>query len=83
MLRLEALDAFYDQNQVLFGTSMEVHQGEVVALMGRNGMGKTTTVNNVVGLIRPRSGSIVFEGRPLNGLPPYRITRFGIAVVPD
>ena len=69
--------------QVLFGTSLEVRQGEVVALMGRNGMGKTTTVNNVVGLIRPRSGSIMFEGRPLNGLPPYRITKLGIAVVPE
>jgi branched-chain amino acid transport system ATP-binding protein len=83
MLRVDAIDAFYDQNQVLFGTSIEVGQGEVVALMGRNGMGKTTTVNNVIGLIQPRSGSIVFEGSKLNGLPPYRITRFGIAVVPE
>src|SRR5215467_13545616 len=83
MLRLDAIDAFYERSQVLFGTSMEVRQGEVVALMGRNGMGKTTTVNNVIGLIRPRSGVIVFEGRPLNGLPPYRVTRFGIAVVPE
>jgi branched-chain amino acid transport system ATP-binding protein len=83
MLQLDAVDAFYEHNQVLFGTSMEVRQREVVALMGRNGMGKTTTVNNVVGLIRPRSGSIIFEGRPLNGLPCYRITRFGIALVPE
>ena len=57
--------------------ALEVRQGEVVALMGRNGMGKTTTVNNVVGLIRPRSGSITFEGRTLNGLPPYRIAKIG------
>jgi branched-chain amino acid transport system ATP-binding protein len=83
MLRVEAIEAFYDQNQVLFGTTLEVRQGEVVALMGRNGMGKTTTVNNVIGLIRPRSGSIRFEGHTLNGLPPYRIAKTGIAVVPE
>src|SRR5262249_28670727 len=83
MLKVNAIDAFYDKNQVLFGTSLEVGEGEVVALMGRNGMGKTTTISNVIGLIRPRSGSILFEGRPLNGLPPYRITRYGIAVVPE
>jgi branched-chain amino acid transport system ATP-binding protein len=83
MLKIDAVDAFYDKNQVLFGTSLEVGQGEVIALMGRNGMGKTTTINNVIGLIRPRSGSILFEGRALNDLPPYRITRYGIAVVPE
>ena len=83
MLKIEAIDAFYDKNQVLFGTTLEVRQGEVVALMGRNGMGKTTTVNNVFGLIQPRSGSITFEGRPLNGLPPYRIAKRGIALVPE
>lgn len=83
MLRLDSIDAFYDQNQVLFGAALEVREGEVVALMGRNGMGKTTTVNNVVGLIRPRAGSIHFAGRMLNGLPPYRITKLGIALVPE
>ena len=83
MLKIEAIEAFYDKNQVLFGTTLEVRQGEVVALMGRNGMGKTTTVNNVFGLIQPRSGSITFEGRPLNGLPPYRIAKRGIALVPE
>jgi branched-chain amino acid transport system ATP-binding protein len=69
MLKIDAVDAYYDKNQVLFGTSLEVGRGEVIALMGRNGMGKTTTINNVVGLIRPRSGSILFEGRALNHLP--------------
>ena len=83
MLRLDAIEAHYDRNQVLFGVALEVGQGEVVALMGRNGMGKTTTVNNVVGLIQPRRGSIHFEGRMLNGLPPYRITKLGIALVPE
>jgi branched-chain amino acid transport system ATP-binding protein len=75
MLQVDAISAYYDQNQVLFGTSIAVGQGEVVALMGRNGMGKTTTVNNVIGLIRPRTGAITFGGHRIDGLPPYRITR--------
>jgi branched-chain amino acid transport system ATP-binding protein len=83
MLRLESIEAGYDANQVLFGTTLEVRQGEVVALMGRNGMGKTTTVNTVVGLVPPRRGSIHFEDAVLNGRPPYRITRLGIALVPE
>jgi branched-chain amino acid transport system ATP-binding protein len=83
MLRLESVESSYDQNQVLFGTAFEVRQGEVVALMGRNGMGKTTTVNNVVGLLRPRRGSIYFGDHRLNGLPPHRITKLGIALVPE
>jgi branched-chain amino acid transport system ATP-binding protein len=83
MLRLDSIEASYDQNQVLFGAALNVRQGEVVALMGRNGMGKTTTVNNVVGLLRPHRGSIYFEDRVLNGLPPHRITRLGIGLVPE
>ena len=83
MLRLDSIEASYEKNQVLFGATLEVRQGEVVALMGRNGMGKTTTVNNVVGLLHPHRGSIHFEGHLLNGLPPYRITKFGIALVPE
>ena len=83
MLRIEALEASYDQNQVLFGTALEVGRGEVVALMGRNGMGKTTTVHCVVGVLRPSAGSISFEGRALAGLPPYRIARLGIGLVPE
>ncbi len=83
MLNVEAIEAAYDQNQVLFGTSLEVRGGEVVALMGRNGMGKTTTVHCIVGLLRLSSGSIHFDGRPLSGHPPYRIARFGIGLVPE
>ncbi len=83
MLRIEAIEASYDSNQVLFGVSLEVRQGELVALMGRNGMGKTTTVHSIVGVVRPRAGSISFEGRELRGLPPYRIAKLGIALVPE
>ena len=83
MLRLNSVKSSYDQNQVLFGAALLVRQGEVVALMGRNGMGKTTTVNNVVGLLRPHRGSIHFEDHLLNGLPPHRITKLGIGLVPE
>jgi len=83
MLRVEALEASYDANQVLFDATLEVRPGEVVALMGRNGMGKTTTVHAIVGLAAAKAGSIVFEGRSLIGLPPYRIARLGIGLVPE
>jgi branched-chain amino acid transport system ATP-binding protein len=83
MLRLESVEFSYDKNQVLFGASLTVRRGEVVALMGRNGMGKTTTVNNVVGLLRPRRGSIIFEDDVVNAFPSHRITRLGIGLVPE
>jgi branched-chain amino acid transport system ATP-binding protein len=83
MLCVDAIEAAYDQSQVLFGTSLTVLKGEVVALMGRNGMGKTTTVHCIVGLLHPSVGSITFDGHRLNGLPPYRIARFGIGLVPE
>jgi branched-chain amino acid transport system ATP-binding protein len=83
MLHVDALEAAYDQNQVLFGASLEVGRGDMVALLGRNGMGKTTTVHCIVGVLRPRAGAIEFEGRAVHGLPPYRIARLGIALVPE
>jgi branched-chain amino acid transport system ATP-binding protein len=83
MLRIDALEAAYDQNQVLFGASLEVRSGEVVALMGRNGMGKTTTVHSIVGLVRCLSGKIFFEDKNLNELPSHRIARLGIGLVPE
>jgi branched-chain amino acid transport system ATP-binding protein len=83
MLRIEALQAAYETNQVLFGTTLEVRSGEVVALMGRNGMGKTTTVHAVVGVVKTTAGSVSFEGQSLTGLAPYRIARLGIGLVPE
>jgi branched-chain amino acid transport system ATP-binding protein len=83
MLRVDGIHAAYDRHRVLFGTSLEVRGGEAVALMGRNGMGKTTTVHCIVGLVQPREGSIVFEGRKLNGLAPFQIARLGIGLVPE
>ena len=83
MLRVEALEAAYEQNQVLFGATLEVRSGEVVALMGRNGMGKTTTVHTIVGVVPVRGGSVSFGETRLNGLPSHRIARLGIGLVPE
>ena len=83
MLRVDSIETCYGKKQVLFGASLEVREGELVALMGRNGMGKTTTVNSVIGVLRPRAGSIHFQGRPIGGLAPHRIARLGIGVVPE
>jgi branched-chain amino acid transport system ATP-binding protein len=83
MLHLEGLEASYGKNQVLFGTGLTVHQGEAVALMGRNGMGKTTTVHCIVGLVQPWNGTMTFESRKLNGMAPHQIARLGIGVVPE
>ena len=83
MLRVDNLQAAYGQNQVLFGVSLTVESGEVVALMGRNGMGKTTTVYSIVGLLSPLAGTITLDGHALNGMPSYRIARLGIGLVPE
>ena len=83
MLEVDALATAYGQSQVLFGVSFGVRSGEAVTLLGRNGMGKTTTVRSVMGMLRPRGGTIVFEGRPLHGLPSYRVAQAGLGLVPE
>ena len=70
MLALDAVDAGYDSSQVLFGMTLEVASHEVASLIGRNGMGKTTTVRTIMGLLPPRRGRIAFDGRDLAGLAP-------------
>jgi branched-chain amino acid transport system ATP-binding protein len=82
-LAVTNLRSGYGAAQVLFDLSFEVGPGEVVTLLGRNGMGKTTTVNSIMGLVRPRGGSVSFEGRELAGLPPYRIAQAGLGLVPE
>jgi branched-chain amino acid transport system ATP-binding protein len=82
-LRLEALEAAYGLSQVLFGISLDVPAGRLVTLLGRNGMGKTTTVRAVMGIVPARAGRVHFEGRPLHGLPPHRIARAGLGLVPE
>jgi branched-chain amino acid transport system ATP-binding protein len=83
LLVLKGVESFYGASQALFGVSLTVEDGEVVALMGRNGMGKTTTINSILGLVRPRAGSIRFAGSELAGLRPHRIARLGLGLVPE
>ena len=83
MLKVVALEAAYGSSQVLFGMNFEVAAGEVVTLLGRNGMGKTTTVRAVMGLLAPRAGRITFEGRPIANLPSFRIAQAGLGLVPE
>ena len=83
MLTLEAIVAGYGESQVLNGISFGVGVGQVVTLLGRNGMGKTTTVRAIMGLIRPSAGCIRFDGGDISGDPPYRIAQRGIGLVPE
>jgi branched-chain amino acid transport system ATP-binding protein len=83
MLEVQGLQAGYGQSQVLFDVALEVRAGEVVTLLGRNGMGKTTTVRAIMGLNPPRGGAIGFRGAALAGLPPEAIARRGIGLVPE
>ena len=83
MLKVEGLETSYGQSQVLFEIAFEVNRGEVVTLIGRNGMGKTTTVRSIMGMTPPHGGSIRFEGRELRGQPPFRIARRGLGLVPE
>ncbi|GAA4332567.1 ABC transporter ATP-binding protein [Pigmentiphaga soli] len=83
MLRVDHIETAYGASQVLFDVSLRIEEGEVVTLLGRNGMGKTTTVNTIVGVAPPLRGSVVFEGIPIAGTPPHRIARAGIGLVPE
>lgn len=83
MLKVEGLEAAYGDSQVLFGVSFAIAAGEVVTLLGRNGMGKTTTVNSIMGLVHPRAGRVVIEGRDVAGQPPHKIAKCGLGLVPE
>jgi branched-chain amino acid transport system ATP-binding protein len=83
LLEVENVETCYGQSQVLFGLSLQVKAGEMVALMGRNGMGKTTTIRSIMGLTRARAGAIRFAGREIRELPSFRIAQLGIGLVPE
>jgi len=83
MLSVRGLRASYGGTPVLNGVDLDVGAGEVVALMGRNGMGKTTTIRALMGLVEPAAGSVTFDGRQLAGQPPFRIAQAGIGLVPE
>ena len=83
LLKVSALDAFYGRAHILHNVALEVRRGEVVALMGRNGAGKSTTLKSLMGILPARRGSIQFSGHDITKLPPYRIARLGIGFVPE
>jgi len=83
LLEVERLETAYGASQVLFQVDLEVREREVVTLLGRNGMGKTTTIRSIMGLTRARGGAITFRGRRIERDPPDRIARLGIALVPE
>jgi branched-chain amino acid transport system ATP-binding protein len=83
MLNVTRLDAGYGAAQVLFGLSFSIQPGETLALMGRNGMGKTTTIRAVMGLLRPSAGTVRFDGIELTGTRPFRAARAGVGLVPE
>ena len=83
LLSLEGIETAYGDSQVLFGLSLDVAAGQVATLLGRNGMGKTTTVRSIMGLTPIRAGAIRFEGKPIHGLASYEIAQAGIGLVPE
>jgi branched-chain amino acid transport system ATP-binding protein len=83
MLAVDALETFYGQSQVLFGVTLAVARGQVATLLGRNGMGKTTTVRSIMGITQAKKGSVRFEDRNMTGLPSYRVAQAGLGLVPE
>jgi branched-chain amino acid transport system ATP-binding protein len=83
MLEFSNIDTFYGKAQALFGVSLRVDEGEIVALVGSNGAGKTTMLNTISGLLRPASGSVVFLGKRIDGLAPHSIVELGISHIPE
>lgn len=83
LLQIDQLETFYGASQALFGVNLSIAKGEVLALMGRNGMGKTTTISSVFGLNPARRGKILFNGRDISKQKPYKIARLGLGLVPE
>ena len=83
VLKLTDVHAYYGKSHILQGVSLEVGDGELVGILGRNGVGKTTLLKSIMGLVPPRAGSVVFDGEELSRLPAYRIPRLGIGYVPQ
>ncbi len=83
MLKVRGLESFYGASQALFGVDFDVGTGEVVTLLGRNGMGKTTTIHSILGTVRPHAGNIQFAGKDVTRLPSFRTANLGIGLVPE
>ena len=83
LLEVDRINSYYDDSHILFDVSLRIEKNEVVALLGRNGAGKSTTLKSLIGLVRPRSGRVVFDGTPTQGLPPHAIASLGLQLVPE
>src|ERR1051325_7740740 len=83
LLKVEGIHSYYGKSHILHGVSLEVGHGEVVGLLGRNGVGKSTSLKAIAGLVRPSQGQILFEGKPVGGLASHRLARLGIGYVPE
>ncbi len=83
LLEVERINSYYGDSHILFDVSLQVERNEVVALLGRNGAGKSTTLKSLIGAVRPRSGRIVLEGTSIQGLPPHAIAGLGLQLVPE
>jgi len=83
LLEVRDLNTYYGTSHALQGISLTVAQGELIALLGRNGMGKSTTLKSIMGLVKPRSGSVTFQERDITGYPPFKVARAGIGYVPE
>jgi branched-chain amino acid transport system ATP-binding protein len=83
LVKVDDLHAYYGKSHVLHGVSLSVGRGEVVGLLGRNGVGKSTTLKSIMGLVETRQGTVLFEGQAVNGLPSHKLAQIGIAYVPE
>jgi len=83
MLNLDKINTFYGYSHILHDVSLDVNEGEIVVLLGRNGVGKTTTMKTIMGIQPPKSGKVVFCGEDISSLPPYRIAQKGISLIPE
>ncbi len=83
LLEVKDLNTYYGESHVLQNMSIAVEQGERVALLGRNGMGKSTTMKSIMGLVKPKSGTVIYKGEDVTGYPPYKVARAGIGYVPE
>jgi branched-chain amino acid transport system ATP-binding protein len=83
LVRVEDVHSYYGKSHVLHGVSLRIGAGEVVGLLGRNGVGKSTTLKTIMGLVQPSKGVVLFAGHPVTGLPPHKLARLGIGYVPE
>jgi branched-chain amino acid transport system ATP-binding protein len=83
LLEIKDLNTFYEQSHILQGVSLNVDHGEIVCLLGRNGVGKSTTLKSIIGLVRPHSGEVLFKGQNVAGMPPHVIAKLGVGYVPE